>query len=51
MERIAMKKELTYVDLFSGCGGTITGFKDAGFRAVGAVEIDSEAAKLLPEGN
>jgi len=43
--KVSGKKKPTLVDLFGGCGGTITGFKDAGFRAVATVEIDPEAAK------
>lgn len=34
----------TVVDLFCGCGGGSMGFHDAGFRTVGAVEIDQDAA-------
>ncbi len=34
----------TVVDLFCGCGGGSMGFHAAGFRTVGAVEIDEEAA-------
>jgi DNA (cytosine-5)-methyltransferase 1 len=36
---------LTVVDLFAGCGGGSIGFQAAGFKAVGAVEIDGDAAK------
>jgi DNA (cytosine-5)-methyltransferase 1 len=35
---------LTVVDLFCGCGGGSMGFDAAGFRTVGAVEIDPDAA-------
>jgi DNA (cytosine-5)-methyltransferase 1 len=34
------------VDLFGGCGGTITGFRMAGFAVVSTVEIDSTAARV-----
>ncbi|MCT2278648.1 DNA cytosine methyltransferase [Micromonospora chalcea] len=34
----------TVVDLFCGCGGGSMGFHRAGFRTVGAVEIDEDAA-------
>ncbi len=35
----------TVVDLFSGAGGTGLGFQQAGFRILGAVELDSSAAE------
>lgn len=35
----------TVVDLFSGCGGGSMGFVNAGFKVVGAVEIDQDAAE------
>jgi DNA (cytosine-5)-methyltransferase 1 len=35
----------TVVDLFCGCGGGSMGFHRAGFRTVGAVEIDEDAAQ------
>ena len=43
--RPGKQRQLTVVDLFSGAGGTGVGFKKAGFRIVGAVEINRNAAK------
>jgi DNA (cytosine-5)-methyltransferase 1 len=41
------KKELTTIDLFSGCGGMSLGFQMAGFRSILASDIDENCEKTF----
>lgn len=44
-----MKKELTFVDLFAGCGGFSEGFYKAGYKALSHIEFDEHACETLKE--
>ncbi len=37
-------RTISAVDLFAGAGGATQGLADAGFKMLGAVEVDSDAA-------
>jgi DNA (cytosine-5)-methyltransferase 1 len=49
----AQKPDLTFLDLFSGCGGFTLGMQRAGFRCLAAIDFNEQAvsalAKNLPE--
>lgn len=42
---MASRKKPTAFDCFAGCGGMSEGFKQAGFKVIGAIEIDPRAVK------
>jgi DNA (cytosine-5)-methyltransferase 1 len=44
-QKIKNTKKLTAIDLFCGCGGLTLGLKRAGFKVIGAVDIDSNSIK------
>lgn len=42
-----MKKRLTYIDLFAGCGGLSLGLHNAGWKGIFAIEKNKDAFKTL----
>jgi DNA (cytosine-5)-methyltransferase 1 len=46
MTRLPARKRPTFASLFSGCGGFDIGFIDAGYRCVGAFDIDPLAVAV-----
>lgn len=44
-------QNFTAIDLFSGCGGSALGFKNAGFKITAAVDNDKASAKTYKKNN
>src|SRR5262245_33101492 len=47
MKRISMPSDLTYIDLFAGCGGLSLGLHKAGWKGLFAVEKSHDAFLTL----
>lgn len=45
MRTLVESENLTAIDLFSGCGGLTVGLKKAGFKVLGAVDVDPLSSK------
>ena len=47
LQALVVKKSLTCIDLFSGCGGFTLGMMRSGFHELAAIDFDADAVEAL----